>query len=94
MEINEDDLVMYEESKEIKETIWKIWDIINDKEIINKILLSTSFLKYLKETKSNPILSSDTKEKEKDKDNSTLSTNKPEINGKLLYNYNYMIFYL
>ena len=87
MEINEDYLVMYEESKEIKETIWKIWDIINDKEIINKILLNTSFLKYLKETQSNQMLSSDTKEKDEDKDNTnpSLSKNKSEINGKLLY---------
>ena len=30
-DLNEDDLIMYEESKEIKETIWKVWDIINDK---------------------------------------------------------------
>ena len=87
MEINEDDLVMYEESQEIKETIWKIWDIINDKEIIIKILLNTSFLKYLKEAKSHSNLSiSDTKDKDKDKDtiNESSNSNKLETNGKLL----------
>jgi len=46
-EINEDDLIMYEESKEIKETIWKIWDIINDKEIIQKLILNSSLMKYI-----------------------------------------------
>ena len=35
---------MYEESKEIVETIWKIWDILNDKEIINKILFNSSLI--------------------------------------------------
>ena len=32
-EINLDELISYEESKEIKETIWKIWDLLNDKDI-------------------------------------------------------------
>jgi hypothetical protein len=85
MEINEDDLVMYEESLEIKETIWKLWDIINDKEIIIKILLNTSFLKYLKEAKSQSNISiSDSKEKDKDKDtiNESTNSNKLETNGK------------
>ena len=35
---------MYEESKEIVETIWKVWDILNDKEIINNILLNSSLI--------------------------------------------------
>ena len=38
---------MYEESKEIVETIWKIWDILNDKEIINKVLLNTPLIEIL-----------------------------------------------
>ena len=38
---------MYEESKEIVETIWKIWDILNDKEIINEILLKTPLIDIL-----------------------------------------------
>ena len=38
---------MYEESKEIVETIWKIWDILNDKEIINKVLLNTPLIDIL-----------------------------------------------
>ena len=47
-DINEDELIIYEESKEIKETLWKIWDIINDKSIILKLLLNTSLVKDLK----------------------------------------------
>ena len=35
---------MYEESKEIIETRWKVWDILNDKEIINNILLNSSLI--------------------------------------------------
>ena len=82
---NEDDLVMYEESLEIKETIWKLWDIINDKEIIIKILLNTSFLKYLKEAKSQSNISiSDSKDKDKDTINESSNSNKLETNGKLL----------
>ena len=38
---------MYEERKEIVETIWKIWDILNDKEIINKVLLNTPLIDIL-----------------------------------------------
>lgn len=41
---NEDDLAIYEESEEIKEILWKIWDIINDKEIIEKTLLSSPLI--------------------------------------------------
>ena len=32
-DFNEDDLIMSEQSKEIKETIWKIWDLLNDIDI-------------------------------------------------------------
>ena len=46
-DINEDELILYEESKEIKETIWKMWDIVNDKEIIMKLLLNSSLVKDL-----------------------------------------------
>ena len=47
-EINEDEITIYEESREIKETVWKIWDIINDKKILTKLLLNTSLVKDLK----------------------------------------------
>ena len=39
---------MYEEGKEIVEAIWKVWDILNDKEIINNILLNSSLIELLK----------------------------------------------
>jgi len=51
-EINGDELIIYEESKEIKETVWKIWDIVNDIEIITKLLLNSSLVKDLKEAHS------------------------------------------
>ena len=38
---------MYEESKEMTETIWKIWDILNDKEIITNVLLKSSLINLL-----------------------------------------------
>ena len=44
---------MYEESKEIIETRWKIWDILNDKEIINKVLLNSSLIDILNNLESN-----------------------------------------
>jgi len=47
-EINEDELTIYEESREVKETVWKLWDIINDKKILTKLLLNTSLVKDLK----------------------------------------------
>jgi hypothetical protein len=53
---NEDDLVMYEESKEIKETIWKIWDLLNDKEIINKIVLNSTLINELSKSNSQELL--------------------------------------
>ena len=43
-DINEEDLIMYEESKEMKETIWKIWDLLNDKEIVTKLLLKSPLI--------------------------------------------------
>lgn len=49
---NEDDLVMYEESKEIKETIWKIWDLLNDKEIVTKLLLKSPLINELNNSKA------------------------------------------
>lgn len=47
-ELNEDELTIYEESREVKETVWKLWDIINDKKILTKLLLNTSVVKDLK----------------------------------------------
>ena len=44
---------MYEESKEIVETIWKVWDILNDKEIINNILLNSSLIELLQKLEPN-----------------------------------------
>ena len=81
-DINDDDLIMYEESKEIKETIWKIWDIINEKDIILKLLLDSSLLKLLKNIQANNIFS-DSKETNKESDtNKTEDLTNNELNKK------------
>ena len=54
--INEDDLILYEESKEIKEALWKAWDILNDKEIIYKLLLNSPLINELEKNKSQILL--------------------------------------
>jgi len=51
-DINENDVIMYEESKEIKETIWKIWDLINDKEIVLKLLINSTLINELEKSQS------------------------------------------
>ena len=74
-EINLDELISYEESKEIKETIWKIWDLLNDKDIVNKLLFNSSLLYELqkskfqlslndKENKSLEVMDNDNKQKD------------------------------
>ena len=56
-DINENDVIMYEESKEIKETIWKIWDLINDKEIVTKLLINSTLINELEKAQSQNNLS-------------------------------------
>ena len=51
-DIIENGVIMYEESKEIKETIWKIWDLINDKEIVLKLIINSTLLNELEKTQS------------------------------------------
>jgi hypothetical protein len=90
-DLYEDDLVMYEESKEIKETIWKIWDIINDKEIILKLLLNTSLINYIKNIQpNNPLESKDEKFKNQENSINDSNKNKPEENGKFIF---YIIYF-
>ena len=79
---NEDDLIMYEESKEIKETIWKIWDLLNDQEIVSKLVLESSLLNDLEKIKSSSLLNL--------KDNKASNTinnssNKIEKKGKIYF---------
>ena len=52
-EENEDYLIMYEESREIKETVWKVWDLLNDQEIVNKIILNSMLSSEIEKIKSN-----------------------------------------
>ena len=79
---NEDDLVMYEESKEIKETIWKIWDLLNDKEIINKIILNSTLVNELSKTHSQELLNLKT---ERTNSNKSIKKEKIEKNGKKIF---------
>lgn len=85
-EINEDELVFYEESKEIDEKLWKIWDIVNDSKIITKILLNTSLVKELKVAYSTTQTILDSIENNKDKmeeNKEVLNTNIAEEDGNL-----------
>jgi hypothetical protein len=77
---NEDDLVMYEESKEIKETIWKIWDLLNDKEIVNKIILNSTLFNELLKSHSQELLNLKT---ERTNSNKSIKKEKIEKNGKI-----------
>ena len=79
---NEDDLVMYEENKEIKETIWKVWDLLNDKEMIIKLLLNSPLIKELQKTESS-ILSNIKEDKSSEKkNNSTIINDKSDKRSK------------
>jgi len=81
-DINEEDLIMYEEIKEIKETIWKVWDLLNDNEIINKIMLNSSLIDELEKIKSQTsILLKENKTSDKTNNISSIK-NKLEKNGK------------
>jgi hypothetical protein len=83
-EINEDELILYEESKEIKETIWKIWDLLNDKEIVNKLLFNSPLLYELQKSRIHLSLN-DKENKLLDMvDNNNEQKNKFEQNGKYL----------
>ena len=77
---NEDDLIMYEESKEIKETIWKIWDLLNDQEIVSKLVLESSLLNDLEKIKSSSLLNLKDKKASNTINN---SSNKIEKKGKI-----------
>ena len=67
-DINENDLIIYEESKEIKETIWKIWDLINDKEIVVKLIINSTLLNELEKAQSqNNLIINDNNNRFKDK---------------------------
>jgi len=64
-DISENDVIMYEESKEIKETIWKIWDLINDKEIVSKLLTNSTLINELEKSQSKNNLNINNKFKDK-----------------------------
>ena len=81
-DVNEDDLIMYEESKEIKESIWEVWDLLNDKEIITKILLNSSILDELEKVKSHTLLDPKENKPRTNKENSPNIKDKNEKNGK------------
>ena len=92
MEIeNEDDLIIYEENKEVKETIWKVWDLLNDKEIIMKLLINSPLIKELEKTESSILLNLK-EEKSSDKtNNSTSLTDKSNKNSKFLLIFIFLI---
>ena len=54
--LNEDELIMYEENKEIKETLSKAWNLLNDKDLVHKILLKSSLLNEMSNNHSQMLL--------------------------------------
>jgi hypothetical protein len=77
---------MYEESKEIKEKIWKVWDLLNDKEIVTKIIINSLLSSELEKMKSNTLLNpkeGNVKKKKNSDDNK--SKDKIEKNGKNIF---------
>jgi len=81
-ETNEDDLILYEESKEIKETIWKIWDLLNDKDIVNKLLFNSPLLYELQKSKFQLSLNDKENKFSDIIDNNNKQKDKFEQNGK------------
>jgi len=84
-DINEEDLIMYEESKEMKETIWKIWDLLNDKEIVTKLLLNSPLINELSNSK--PQIQLNIKES---KSSEKMNSNNNNLEEKLKQNGNYL----
>ena len=54
--LNEDELIMYEENKEIKETLSKAWNLLNDKDLVHKILIKSSLLNEMSKNHSQMLL--------------------------------------
>lgn len=81
-EINEEDLILYEESKEIKETIWKIWDLLNDKDIVNKLLFNSPLLNELQKSRFQLSLNDKENKFSDIIDNNNNQKDKFEQNGK------------
>ena len=71
----DDDLIMYKESKEIKETIWKVWDLLNDKEIVTKLILNSNLVNILNKAQSHTLLNL--------KENKILNKEKSNNNGSI-----------
>ena len=86
-EEDEDDLIMYVESREIKETVWKVWDLLNDQEIVNKIILNSLLPKEIENMKSNKNILLDNKE-----DNNNIIKDNCEKSGNYInYLYSFLL---
>ena len=82
-DFNEEDLIMSEQSKEIKETIWKIWDLLNDKELVTKLLINSPLIYELENAHSLILNIKDSKTLDKtDNSISTKDKEKSEQNSK------------
>lgn len=76
-----DDLIMYEESKEIKESVWQIWDLLNDKDIISKILLNSSLVNEIEKIKNHTLLNLKDNKVENNKEKESSSEKQSGKNG-------------
>ena len=81
-EDNEDYLIMYVENREIKETVWKAWDLLNDEEILNKIILNSSLPTEIEKIRQN--INSLLINKE---ENNNIIKEKSEKNGNFINNF-------
>ena len=80
-ELSPDDLIMYEESKEIKESVWQIWDLLNDKDIISKILLNSSLVNEIEKIKNHTLLNLKDNKVENNKEKESSSEKQSGKNG-------------
>ena len=80
-DLSPDDLIMYEESKEIKESVWQIWDLLNDKDIISKILLNSSLVNEIEKIKNHTLLNLKDNKVENNKEKESSSEKQSGKNG-------------
>jgi hypothetical protein len=81
-EDNEDYLIMYVENREIKETVWEAWDLLNDQEIVNKIILNSLLPKEIEKMRQNMNTLLNNKE-----ENNNIIKEKFEKNGNFINNF-------
>ena len=83
-EDNEDYLIMYVENREIKETVWEAWDLLNDQEIVNKIILNSLLPSEIEKMRQNINMNTLSNNRE---ENNNIIKEKFEKNGNFINNF-------